>query len=64
MTDKEEVVDRLLGECECESGEFACGERCPAKYIGKIPFGCLRDREHIGKHFTCNFKKHRILEWD
>ncbi len=64
MSDKDKVVYRLIG-CECTSIEEGCKDVCPDDRI----MWCLRDRKHIGKHFTCGFgkcgnEKHRIIEWD
>lgn len=58
MNDKEKVVDRLEGKCECENGEAACGVNSP--YDNNA---CLRDLGHKGKHFACSVTKHKTFMW-
>ena len=60
MTIKEQVVNRLLGICECQIKEEGCGKISPS-----LKVNCSRDVNHKGKHFACGASgEHKIEEWD
>ena len=58
MDVKQQVVNRLLGMCECESSEEGCGDLCMDEELY-----CSREPRHKGNHFACA-GEHKIHEWD
>jgi len=59
MDDKQRVIRRLLGLCECTSQMEG---RCDIYYLDS-GYHCSRDVGHKGRHFACGME-HKFLEWD